>query len=83
MASLRVEDIDPFLIEKLKSRSVQHGRSLNNELITILEQAVEANPIGEEAARSSAREKLELAQARFLGRSFSDSTELVREDRQR
>jgi plasmid stability protein len=42
MAQLVVKDIDPLLIEKLKSRSQQHSRSLNEELIAILKQAINA-----------------------------------------
>lgn len=83
MAQLVVENLDSLLIKKLKSRSLRHGRSLNEELITILEQAVDAEVIDIEIAMVEAREKLEQARARYPDRIFSDSTQLVREDRER
>lgn len=86
MAQITVENLDPLLIEKLKSCSQRHGRSLNEELIAILEQAVDtvnADVVDTTVAIAKAREKLEQARARYSGRIFTDSTELVREDRER
>jgi len=83
MAQLIVENLNPLLLEKLKSLSQRHGRSLNEELIAILEQAVNAQVIEQAVAMTEATVKLEQARARYSGRSFSDSTQLIREDRQR
>ncbi len=83
MAQLVVKDIDPLLIEKLKTLSWQHGRSLNEELIAILEQFINAEVVEAQVVLVEATEKLERARARYSGRSFSDSTELIREDRDR
>jgi plasmid stability protein len=83
MAQLIVENLNPLLLEKLKSLSQRHGRSLNQELIAILEQAVNTEAVERAVAMTEATEKLEQAQARYAGRTFSDSTELVREERQR
>lgn len=83
MAQLIVENLNPLLLEKLNSLSQRHGRSLNEELIAILEQAVNAEVIEQAVAMTEATAKLEQARARYSGRSFSDSTELIREDRQR
>ena len=65
-------------VAKLKDRASQHGRSLQQELKLILE----------EAARQNAAESWEaIHQFRRLlqesGRVFSDSTDLLREDRER
>lgn len=82
MAQLILKNLNPFLLEKLTSLSQQHNRSLNEELIAILEQAVNTK-VGEQAVPTiEATVNLEQARARYSGRIFSDSTELVREDRQ-
>jgi plasmid stability protein len=39
MAKLLIRDLDPELIERLKSRARQHGRSLHEEVKSILEAA--------------------------------------------
>ena len=83
MAHLVVENLDPLLIEKLKSRSQRHSRSLNDELIAILSDAANAEGVDRRVAALEAGEKLEQARARYSGRIFNDSTELVREDRER
>ena len=83
MAQLVVKNLDPIIIEKLKARSQQHGRSLDEELKAILEQAVDTKAVDRMAAVAEAEAKLEKARARYAGRIFSDSTELVREDRDR
>ncbi len=83
MAQLILENLNPLLLEKLNSMSQRHARSLNEELIAILEQAVNAEVIEQAVAMTEATAKLEQARARYSGRSFSDSTQLIREDRQR
>lgn len=84
MAQFVVEDIDPIIVEKLEILAKQHGRSLQEELKHILQQAAETgayyNTGGDMAL---AREAVARAQARYAGRTFSDSAELLREDRQR
>jgi plasmid stability protein len=77
MAGVLVRDLDPAVVERLKARAQQHGRSLQKELKAILEEAA-AGPSWTEA-----RADIERVRQRFAGRSFSDSTELVREDRER
>lgn len=81
MAQLILDNLNPLLLEKLTSLSQRHGRSLNEELIAILEQAVDNE--GQAVPTTEATVKLEQARARYSGRTFSDSTELVREERQR
>jgi plasmid stability protein len=75
MAQVLVRDLDPEVVERLKDRARQHGRSLQGEVRSILEGAAETYTMSE--AREVSREW----QERFAGRKFSDSAELIREDR--
>jgi plasmid stability protein len=76
MAQVLVRDLDKALIERLKARAEQHGRSLQVELKLILQQA--AGPDMAEARKLAARLRRKLA-----GRAHSDSAVLVAEDRAR
>jgi plasmid stability protein len=77
MASVLVRDLDPAVIERLKARAQEHGRSLQKELKAVLEQAASQGTWAE------ARSSIERVRKRFAGREFSDSTELIREERDR
>ncbi|MBF2007719.1 hypothetical protein ACF3DV_32365 [Chlorogloeopsis fritschii PCC 9212] len=84
MAQILVENLDPVILEKLENLAKQHGRSLQEELKHILQQAAEKVThyhIGGDMEK--AREALARAQVRYAGKTFSDSTELIREDRER
>ena len=77
MSQMLVRDLDPEVVERLKARARVHGRSLQKEVKTILEEA---------AATLSNREAEAVAeswQRRLAGREYSDSAELLREDRER
>ena len=76
MAQVLVRDLDKAVIERLKARAEQHGRSLQAELKTILEQAASYDL--EKAKRLAAKLRREL-----VGRKHSDSGELQAEDRRR
>jgi plasmid stability protein len=76
MAQVLVRDLDSFVVERLKIRARQHGRSLQGEVKAILEAAA---PISMSEARSVAEEW----QRRLAGRIQGDSSELIREDRER
>ena len=76
MAQVLVRDLDRSVIERLKARAQQHGRSLQVELKTIIEQAARSDL---EAARRAA----ERLRRKLAGRKFSDSTVLIAEDRRR
>ena len=39
MAKVLVRDLEPAVVERLKARAAQHGRSLQKELKAILEEA--------------------------------------------
>lgn len=75
MTQMLVRDLDPAVVERLKERARSNGRSLQKEVKVILEAAAETCSAAE--AREIADKWLE----RFTGRKFSDSAELIREDR--
>jgi plasmid stability protein len=77
MASVLVRDLDPAVIDRLKARAHEHGRSLQRELKAVLEQAAAQGTWAE------ARSSIQRVRKRFAGREFSDSTELIREERDR
>jgi plasmid stability protein len=77
MASVLVRDLDPAVIDRLKARAEEHGRSLQKELKAVLEQAAAQGTWAE------ARSNIERVRRRFAGREFADSTELIREERDR
>ena len=76
MAQVLIRDLDPKIVATLKKSARQNGRSLEAELRLILE---------DEARRRSTdfwRVADEL-RAQFADRQWSDSTDLIREDRER
>ncbi len=76
MPQVLIRDLDPSVIAKLKSRARRHRRSLQAELKDILEQAASAGAV-------DVRAKVKLVRAMFAGRTFRDSTSLIRRDRAR
>ncbi len=79
MAQLLVRGLEPETVERLKQRAKRHRRSLQGEAKRILEDA--AQKVSMEEARAIAdriRKQLEAT-----GKHFSDSAELLREDRER
>lgn len=83
MAQIVVNNLDPLLIAKLTSRSQRHNQSLNDELLAILEDAVHTEGVDNKASTLEAEEKLARARARYSGRTFDDSSSLIREERER
>ncbi|MEH2360400.1 FitA-like ribbon-helix-helix domain-containing protein [Nostoc sp.] len=84
MAQILVEDLDPIILEKLETLAKQHGRSLQEELKQILQQAAEkVTHYHTGGNMEKAREAVARAQVRYTGKIFSDSTEFIREDRER
>ncbi|WP_447974453.1 FitA-like ribbon-helix-helix domain-containing protein [Nitrospira sp. Kam-Ns4a] len=77
MAQVLVRQLDDKVVERLKRRAKEHGRSLQSEVKAILE---EAAPDYEAAWK-----RIERFQKRLKapGRRFTDSAELIREDRDR
>ncbi len=77
MAQVLVRQLDDKLVERLKKRAKEHDRSLQSEVKAILEEAV---PDYEVAWERIAKLRKALKRA---GRTFSDSTPLIREARGR
>ena len=76
MPQVLVRDLDTATLRRLKSRAEEHGRSLQNELKQILEDAARMSPAEMRSAADRIRRSLS-------GRRFGSSTVLVREDRER
>ena len=76
MAQVVVRDIAPDVYEKLKARAKQNSRSLEAELRILFQAAVE-EPV------TYQNDEIIKVRALFAGRRFSDSVELLREDRDR
>jgi plasmid stability protein len=79
MVDLLVRRVPETLVGSLKRRASRHRRSLQQELLSILEMAAR-EPADQSPALVAARIRARLAQA---GRTFSNSAILLREDRRR
>ncbi len=77
MAQVLVRQLDDNVVVRLKKRAKAHGRSLQSEVKTILEEAV---PDYEAAWKRIERFRKRLGKS---GRRFSDSADLIRENRDR
>jgi antitoxin FitA len=77
MPEILVRNLDRQLIERLKERADQNGRSLQAEVKTILERSVK-RPSVEEFRKMALK-----LQRRLARRRHSDSASLIREDRER
>jgi antitoxin FitA len=78
MSELLIPDIDPVKLTLLRQKATEHGRSLEEEAKDILEQAAEG-------AASSIWDEVDALRQRLAssGREFSDSAEILHEDRTR
>lgn len=76
MADLLIRNIEPVVIKRLKLLAKQHHRSLQGELKYIIEGAAKLT-INEARKISNKWHK------KLSGNTFTDSTELLREDRNR
>jgi len=74
MAQLLVRRVPEDVIEALKRRAVEHGRSAEAEHRVILEEVLRAG-------RSGFWERAAKLRKETSGRIFTDSTELIRQDR--
>jgi len=76
MSQLLIHDLDETTLARLRERAVRHGRTVETEVKAILSDALgAANPWAAADAIFN-----ELAAS---GRTFSDSADLIREDRER
>ena len=76
MPNVLVRDVEESILQQLKRRAKENGRSLQNELQQILRQFVEPDASSDEETAARIKESLR-------GRVFSDSVESLREDRRR
>jgi plasmid stability protein len=76
MSQVLVRNLPTEVVRKLKMRARQHGRSLQEELKNILEQAAQQN-------KKDVQAKVNEVRKLFAGRKFSDSSDLIRQDRAR
>lgn len=78
MSQLTILDIDDSLMKRLQQRAAAHGQTVEAEARTILAQTL-GTPEDDIWARVDAiHDRLAAS-----GRAFSDSAELLREDRER
>ena len=80
MADVLVRNVPEPILEALKRQAEEHYCSLQGELLAILEEAVALRRSREEHAKFAAQMRERLAKT---GRTFSDSVDLIREDRDR
>lgn len=78
MSQILVRGLEAETIERLKERAKRHKRSLQGEVKTIIEEAVPAKMSMDEAREAALK-----IRKSFGNRVFSDSAELIREDRER
>jgi plasmid stability protein len=76
MARILIRDLDDETVRRLKDRARRHGRSLQGEAKLILTHAA---GISFDDAKKLARQW----HKKLAGRDLPDSTQLIREDRQR
>lgn len=80
MTDVLVRDVPDDLLAYLKERAAANRRSLQQEVLIILESAVR-----EDTRRLSAMQVADVIRTRLqsTGRDFDDSTQMIREDRER
>ncbi len=76
MAQILVRNIDDAVVERLKARARTNDRSLEAEVRQILEQSAKFD-------MSRARQIVMERRKKLQGRKFTDSVDLIREDRDR
>jgi plasmid stability protein len=76
MAEILVRNLNPDIVDRLKARARQHGRSLQAEVQRILEEAAGRR-------MEDARALADRIRASLVGLPHSDSVELLAEDRAR
>lgn len=76
MAQILVRDLDAGVVDRLKRRAAHHRRSLQAEAKLILEQAARLDA-------AAARELAQDIRSRLAGRGGEESTEIVRQSRDR
>lgn len=85
MTNLVVENLSPPMLTQLEALAQLHGRSLQEEIQHILHQAIQNQLPSDHTGGdfTKAQAAVAAAQMRYAGHTFSDSAELIREDRDR
>jgi plasmid stability protein len=78
MASLLIPDVEESTLSRLRERAAAHRRTLEAEAKAMLEELLQAPPAPIWERVNAFRNRLAAS-----GRSFGDSAELLREDRDR
>lgn len=76
MPDVLVRDVETTVLEKLKKRAAENGRSLQSEVRSIISEYVTSEPLTDAEIARKIKNSLR-------GRNHSDSAELLREDRGR
>ena len=76
MPNVLVRDLETTVLEKLKKRAAENGRSLQSEVHFIINLSVNSEPLSDVEVARKIKNSLR-------GRNHSDSAELLREDRAR
>jgi plasmid stability protein len=78
MTAIVIPDLDEEMVGQLRQRASAHGRSVEAEAKAILREVLQPSAAEVWNELSAFRDKLSAS-----GRSFSDSAELLRTDRER
>jgi plasmid stability protein len=79
MSQLLIPDLDDATLARLRERAARHGRTVETEVKVILAEVLPpAGPPDQWAAINAFRERLAASR-----QTFPDSTDLIREDRDR
>jgi len=78
MASLLIPEINEWTFSQLRDRAAASGRSVEEEARELLEGAFSSRGVAAWKSAKAIRDRLSAS-----GRSFSDSADLIREDRDR
>ena len=76
MPNLLIRDVSQKTVDKLKEKARQHNRSLQGEVKHLIEESAKTT-------MQDAADRARKIRASFRGKTFSDSVELLREDRRR
>ena len=83
MSQIILQDLDPVLLQTLRTRASKHGRSLEAELTAILQATADAELSDRADQMARFRERAVRMRQSLAGQLHSDSIQLIREDRDR
>ncbi len=83
MNQVIINNIHPSILESLRLLAQKNHRTLEEEIKAIVTLFVENEEINRQARFDAAWAKIDAARQQHMGKVFSDSADLLREDRQR